>query len=65
MARGEAGLDQYEVRRWNSWHRHITLSLLAHAFLVATRAVAQAVAEAAKKTRYSESRAGRAQFRVF
>jgi SRSO17 transposase len=25
------GLDQYEVRRWDAWHRHITLSLLAHA----------------------------------
>ncbi|HEY8743544.1 MAG TPA: IS701 family transposase, partial [Chloroflexota bacterium] len=32
-AKGEAGLDQYEVRHWHSWHRQITLSLLAHAFL--------------------------------
>ena len=32
-AKGEAGLDQYEVRSWHSWHRHITLCLLAHAFL--------------------------------
>ncbi|MGI8912944.1 MAG: hypothetical protein ACR2JY_03980 [Chloroflexota bacterium] len=32
-AKGEAGLDQYEVRHWHSWHRHVTLSLLAHAFL--------------------------------
>lgn len=32
------GLDQYEVRRWDGWHRHITLCLLAHAFLVVTRA---------------------------
>ena len=36
-AKGEVGLDHYEVRRWDSWHRHITLSLLAHAFLVVTR----------------------------
>lgn len=28
-AKGECGLDQYEVRRWHSWYRHITLSLLA------------------------------------
>src|ERR671912_609489 len=35
-AKGEVGLDHYEVRRWDSWHRHITLSLLAHAFLVIT-----------------------------
>lgn len=32
-AKGEAGLDQYEVRHWPSWQRHITLALLAHAFL--------------------------------
>jgi SRSO17 transposase len=25
-ARGEVGLDQYEVRRWDAWHRHVTLS---------------------------------------
>ncbi|MCC4289468.1 MULTISPECIES: transposase [Halomonadaceae] len=36
-AKGECGLDEYEVRRWASWHRHITLSLLAHALLVAIR----------------------------
>jgi len=39
-AKGEVGLDQYEVRRWEGWHRHITLGLLAHAFLEVTRAVA-------------------------
>jgi SRSO17 transposase len=32
------GLDQYEVRRWAGWYRHITLCLLAHAFLEVTRA---------------------------
>ena len=37
-AKGECGLDQYEVRKWDAWHRHITLSLLAHAFLSVTRA---------------------------
>jgi SRSO17 transposase len=31
------GLDQYEVRRWAGWYRHITLCLLAHAFLEVTR----------------------------
>ena len=34
------GLDEYEVRTWQGWHRHITLCLLAHAFLAITRAVA-------------------------
>ena len=32
-AKGEVGLDQYEVRRWDGWHRHITLAMLAHAYL--------------------------------
>ena len=32
------GLDQYEVRRWRPWYRHITLALLAHAYLEVTRA---------------------------
>ncbi len=30
-AKGTVGLDQYEVRRWVAWYRHITLALLAHA----------------------------------
>lgn len=34
------GLDEYEVRTWPGWHRHITLCLLAHAFLAVTRAAA-------------------------
>jgi SRSO17 transposase len=29
----EMGLDQYEVRSWIGWYRHITLVMLAHAFL--------------------------------
>ena len=38
-AKGEAGLDEYEVRKWDSWYRHITLSLMAHAYLVVKRYV--------------------------
>jgi SRSO17 transposase len=37
QAKNEVGLDHYEVRRWPGWYRHITLALLAHAFLVVTR----------------------------
>jgi len=37
-AKGEVGLDHYEVRRWDGWRRHVTLCLLAHAFLAVTRA---------------------------
>jgi SRSO17 transposase len=39
-AKGEVGLDHYEVRRWPGWYRHITLALLAHAYLTVTRAAA-------------------------
>lgn len=38
VAKGQFGLDQYEVRRWEAWHRFITLVLLAHAFVSAMRA---------------------------
>jgi len=37
-AKGEVGLDQYQVRRWTGWYRHITLALLVHAFLAVTKA---------------------------
>jgi len=40
QAKGEVGLDHYQVRRWPGWYRHITLALLAHAFLAVTRAQA-------------------------
>jgi SRSO17 transposase len=32
------GLDQYQVRKWTPWHRHITTCMLAQAFLAVTRA---------------------------
>jgi hypothetical protein len=41
QAKGEVGLDQYEVRTWEAWHRHVTLCLLAHAYLVVLRQAAQ------------------------
>jgi hypothetical protein len=34
-AKNECGLDQYEVRRYVGWYRHITLAMLAHSFLAA------------------------------
>lgn len=36
-AKGEVGLDHYEVRLWQAWYRHITLAMLAHAALVVAR----------------------------
>jgi SRSO17 transposase len=32
-AKGEVGLDDYEVRSWTGWHRHVTFAMLAHAYL--------------------------------
>ena len=55
-AKGEVGLDQYEVRSWHGWRRHITLALLAHAYLTVTRAHA-AVAEAAAQKKRGRERA--------
>lgn len=39
-AKNECGLDQYEVRRYTGWMRHVTLAMLAHAFLAAMAAAA-------------------------
>ena len=39
-AKGETGLDQYEVRSWTGWHRHITFAMLAHAYLAVLRRAA-------------------------
>jgi SRSO17 transposase len=36
-AKGETGLADYEVRCWHSWHRHITLSMMAHTWLASVR----------------------------
>jgi SRSO17 transposase len=39
-AKGEVGLDHYQVRRYDAWYRHITLACWAHAFLTVARATA-------------------------
>jgi SRSO17 transposase len=41
-AKGEVGLDQYEVRGYRAWYRFVTLALLAHAILVVLREQANA-----------------------
>jgi SRSO17 transposase len=47
-AKQEVGLDDYEVRSWQGWHRHVTLALVAHALLTVLRAHGHA-AEAEKR----------------
>jgi SRSO17 transposase len=41
QAKGEAALDHYQVRSWRAWYAHITLSMLALAWLAASRAQAE------------------------
>ncbi|GAA2243973.1 hypothetical protein GCM10010430_27130 [Kitasatospora cystarginea] len=77
-ANNECGLDQYEVRRYVGWYRHITLAMLAHAFLAAMTAhalekgsrrngpnslVPLAVAEVRRLLDLARSQAARLQFR--
>ncbi|SRR5579871_322542 len=45
-AKGEVGLDHYEVRTWRAWYRYVTLALLAYAALVVLQDQAR---EAGKK----------------
>ncbi len=40
-AKNEVGLDDYQVRRYDAWYRHITLAMWAHAFLAVTAATAE------------------------
>jgi SRSO17 transposase len=36
-SKSELGMDHYEVRTWVGWHHHLTMTLLAHHFLVRLR----------------------------
>jgi SRSO17 transposase len=41
LAKQEVGLDEYEVRHWHGWYRHITLAMMALAFLTVIKAEAR------------------------
>ncbi len=47
-AKGEVGLDECEVRKWDGWYRHATLSLLAHAYLAVLSSAAEQEENGAK-----------------
>ncbi len=49
-AKGEVGLDEYEVRSATGWYRHMTLALWAMALLAAVRAAPQSVTPTKKAT---------------
>jgi SRSO17 transposase len=42
QAKGQVGLDQYEVRTWRAWYRYVTLALVAYAALVVMQGQARA-----------------------
>jgi SRSO17 transposase len=52
-AKNETGLDQYQVRRYDAWYRHITLAMLAHAYLSVTAATAPKALAAASSRSHS------------
>jgi SRSO17 transposase len=54
-AKNETGLDQYQVRRYDAWYRHVTLAMLARAYLAVTAANSPKALEAAS----SRSRSAR------
>ncbi|WP_435869739.1 IS701 family transposase [Actinoplanes xinjiangensis] len=41
QAKGQAGLDEYQVRDWRAWYAHITLSMAAYAWLVVARTLTE------------------------
>jgi SRSO17 transposase len=47
-AKGEVGLDHYEVRSWTGWYRHMTLAMWALALLTILRAGAIALEQLKK-----------------
>ena len=49
VGKGEVGLDEYEVRSWQGWYRHITLCMLAQAFLTVLRPRAKARSQQASQ----------------
>jgi SRSO17 transposase len=64
LAKGEVGLDQYEVRRWDGWYRHMTLAMFALAYLAVLRArlqapQAQQAAESRSETTTEVAKGGR------
>jgi SRSO17 transposase len=51
QAKGEVGLDQYEVRGFRAWYRYMTLALLAYAALVVVQGQARALEKKGEEPR--------------
>jgi len=58
-AKGEVGLDHCEARSWHGWHRHVTLAMLALAYLAALRAKASTIDQGKRNKRSPTNRVTR------
>jgi SRSO17 transposase len=63
-AKGEVGLDQYEVRSWTGWYRHITLAMWAYALLTVLRAAHLPAAPPLKKMAQGSPRSSLTAFKA-
>ena len=63
-AKGEVGLDHYEVRSWTGWYRHITLAMWAYALLTVLRAAQQPEAGGLKKIPQGSTRSSLTAFKA-
>ena len=63
-AKGEVGLDHYEVRSWTGWYRHLTLAMWALALLTGLRAGAMAVELLKKNLPSAQERRSLAAFKA-
>jgi SRSO17 transposase len=63
-AKGEVGLDQYAVRSWTGWYRHITLAMGAYALLTVLRAAHLPAITPLKKTIQGSTRSSLTVFKV-
>jgi SRSO17 transposase len=63
VAKQEVGLADYEIRSWHGWYRHITLAMLALAFLAGMRAKLNAAPRQKRGTSNPDLRSTSAQAR--
>src|SRR4029453_4729348 len=63
-AKGEVGLEQYEVRGWTGWYRHITLAMWAYALLTVLRTANWPQAPLSKKMSRGSTRSSLTAFKI-
>ena len=63
-AKGEVGLEHYEVRSWMGWYRHMTLAMWAYALLTVLRAANLPAAALAKKNALTSTQSSLTAFKT-